>query len=340
MYYSEVFFKKDIYNIIEDDVLLFFSNSPEESSILEFKSGDNLDIQKVYPEVCALHNTQGGLLIIGSPKPRKYDGREIFDGPLTRSPFKDKDWVYQKIAGKISPPPTSIKIHDVKMSDGKYVQIIYIPKSIHPPHQYLDNGIYYLRFETSSKFAPHGLVEAMFNKRQEPSVNCFISKFNFNFYDPTEIEFQITNTTDYPLLGVRGLIKFYNVDEVTQSGNINGDFIKLNESLDFDSNLTCFTADILRPDTVIVRGLASLHRYYVTTGKLPFLAQFYIWSQNMNLKNYGFIISPIQNKSIKYEIKANLFDDASKTIENVLLSEKDEEIISGLKTLLKSIKHN
>ncbi|MNU25471.1 Divergent AAA domain protein [compost metagenome] len=153
MNYSQVFFYKDLYDINENDVIDFFQNSPEESSILELKSGET-KIESIYQEVCALHNMEGGMLIIGAPRPRKADGKEYFDGELTRSSFKNKDWVYQKISSNISPAPSGLRIHDIKMSDGKYIQIIDIPKSSHPPHQCLNNGIYYLRFESESRFAP------------------------------------------------------------------------------------------------------------------------------------------------------------------------------------------
>lgn len=337
MYYSQTFFQKDIYQINENDLLIFFANSPEESSILELKSGGTLQIEKVYSEVCALHNTQGGLIIIGSPKPRKDQGREFFDGELTRSPFKDKDWVYQKISSNISPVPTGLKIHDVKMSDDEYVQIIDIPQSIHPPHQ-CSNGIYYLRFETQSRFAPHGLIEAMFNKRQEPSVDANISKFNFTIYEPTQIEFKISNISQIPMIGVNGLIKFYNIEMCAVSSTISGHFDPLFQAVEPLNDLVCFSGDILRTDSVVVNGLSSLHRYYVTVGRLPFIVHLLVWSSNMNLQSFGFIISSLGNKAIKFEINEDIFQDAAKTIENLLYVEKDEKILFGLNSLLEKVR--
>jgi hypothetical protein len=72
MNYSQVFFNKDIYYITERDVIDFFQNFPEKSSILELKSGET-KIESMYQEVCALHNMEGGMLITGAPRPRKAD---------------------------------------------------------------------------------------------------------------------------------------------------------------------------------------------------------------------------------------------------------------------------
>ncbi|WP_294314607.1 hypothetical protein [uncultured Chryseobacterium sp.] len=120
----------------------------------------------------------------------------------------------------ISPAPSGLRIHDVKMSDSRYIQIIDIPKSLHPPHQCLNNGIYYLRFETESRFAPHGLVEAMFNRRQEPIVDFSLSEFRYVAGIKTEFEFQVFNTSDFPVIGIAGLMKFYGVDNCWVTGKI------------------------------------------------------------------------------------------------------------------------
>lgn len=334
MYYSEVFFKKDIYNINEDDVLQFFSNSPEESSILEFKSGDNLDIQKVYPEVCALHNTQGGLIIIGSPKPRKDEGREFFDGELTRTPFKDKDWVYQKISSNISPAPSGLKIHDVKMSDSKYVQIIDVPKSLHPPHQCLLNGIYYLRFETQSRFAPHGLVEAMFNRVQEPTMLTMLTRLKFSPHQPSLVELQITNDSDFPILGVNGIIKFYNIDKCSKNKSPGGGLVSLSKDEYNRKNIIAFTDQIKKQETIVVKGIASIHKYYVTTGMHPFIIELLVWSSNMNLRKVGYIVFPSRNKAKRFYISEDFLSDTKNIIKQYIDEEEDDIILENLKDLL------
>jgi len=317
MYYSEVFFKKDIYDINENDIINFFRDFLEESSILELKSGDT-KIESIYQEVCALHNTQGGLIIIGAPRPRKEDGREFFDGEITRSLFRNKDWVYQKISSNISPAPSGLRIHDVRMSDSKHVQIIDIPKSLHPPHQCLNNGIYYLRFETESRFAPHGLVEAMFNRRQEPTVDFSLSEFRYVTGVKTELEFQIFNTSDFPVIGIAGLVKFYGVDNCWVTGKVRtSNYNSMYNTIDARYGIRYFQDEFNRNDTTNVKGMASYHRYDITTTNRPFLVSMLVWATNMNLQKIGFLILPNIHKGLKFQTGDDFFSDAKMIIEKV-----------------------
>ena len=78
-----------------DDLQNFFSTEQEEGSVLEFKTGQ-VDINKIFKEVAAFLNTEGGLIIIGSPREakRKIKKHEITfcKGKLTYSKFKGKDF--------------------------------------------------------------------------------------------------------------------------------------------------------------------------------------------------------------------------------------------------------
>lgn len=49
------------------DIKDFFSTRQEESSTLEFKSGE-VDVTDIFKEITAFLNTEGGLLIIGAPR--------------------------------------------------------------------------------------------------------------------------------------------------------------------------------------------------------------------------------------------------------------------------------
>lgn len=337
MYYSEVFFKKDIYDVTEQDLVDFFADSPEESSILELKSGDNLKIEKIFPEVCALHNTQGGLVIIGSPIPRKHEGREYFDGETTRSPFKDKDWLYQKISSNISPIPSGLRIHDVKMTDGKFIQIIDIPKSLHPPHQCLNNGIYYLRFETQSRFATHGLVEAMFNRRQEPTIKFDLSEFRFVNNVPTEYEFMISNESDFPLIGISGVVNFYDVKSCWVTDKLKTPYNKLYNNIDNRYNMSYFIDEFNRNGTTNVKGMVSYHRYNITSENKPFLILMLIWATNMNLRKKGFLIMPNIDKAVSFNIEDDFFDSAKSAVEKMHEVTQDVESKKGLLELLEKL---
>ncbi|MBF6643911.1 MULTISPECIES: AlbA family DNA-binding domain-containing protein [Chryseobacterium] len=333
MSYSQIFFNKEIYDINENDVIDFFQNSPEESSILELKSGET-KIESIYQEVCALHNMEGGLLIIGAPRPKKADGNEYFVGELTRSSFKNKDWLYQKISSHIAPAPSRLKIHDVQMSDGKYIQIIDIPKSLHPPHQCLNNGIYYIRFETQSRFAPHGLVEAMFNRRQEPTVDFSISEYRYVATAPTEFEFQILNISDLPVIGIAGVVDFYGVNNCEIKGQLRTSRNRMPTKIDTRYNIKYFSDEFNRNTSTIVKGMASYFRYYISISNKPFLISMSVWATNMNLQKIGFLILPNINKWIKFNIENDFFMEAKTLIDSSAVNINDEKTRSDLMELL------
>lgn len=338
MYYSEVFFKKDIYNITESDIIDFFQNSPEESSILKLKSGET-KIETIYQEVCALHNTQGGLIITGAPRPRKEENREFFDGELTRSFLRNKDWLYQKISSNVSPAPSGLRIHDVKMSDSRYIQIIDIPKSLYPPHQCLNNGIYYLRFETESRFAPHGLVEAMFNRRQEPIVDFSLSEFRYVAGIRTEFEFQVFNTSNFPVIGIAGLMKFYDVDNCWVKGKVRtSSNHTMYNRIDTRYNIRYFEDEFNRNSTTNVKGIASYHRYDISVANKPFLVSMSVWATNMNLQKIGFLILPNIHKGLKFQTGDDFFSDAKMIIENVSQRMDDKLTKNQLVELLVTLK--
>lgn len=336
MNYSQIFFNKNLYDINENDVIDFFQNFPEESSILELKSGET-KIESIYQEVCALHNMDGGLLIIGAPRPRKADGKEYFDGELTRSAFKNKDWVYQKISSYISPAPSGLRIHDIKMSDGKYIQIIDIPKSLHPPHQCLNDGVYYLRFETQSRFAPHGLVEAMFNRRQEPTVDFSISEYRYVATAPTEFEFQILNISDLPVIGFAGVVNFYGVNNCEIKGQIRTSRNRMPTKIDTRYNIKYFSDEFNRNNSTIVKGMASYFKYYISISNKPFIISMSVWATNMNLQRIGFLILPNIDKWIKFHIENDFFKEAKTLIDSAAVNIDDEKTKSDLMALQSSL---
>ncbi len=337
MNYSELFFKKDLYSITENDVIEFFSQSVEETSILEFKSG-NVSIEKIYSEVAALHNSQGGLLIIGSPKPqRDSNGKEFFDGELTMSSFKNKDWLYQKLYSKISPPPVNLKIHDVRCKEG-IIQILDIPKSINPPHQCLDDGKYYIRFETETKFAPHGLVEALFNRRKEPIIEIsFDTKTLLESESPLRFNLNFSNKSDIPVLNINYIISFFNIQSV-YSHHYDKD---LKRTM-YNSKLTQITDNYLRQNSTLVKGIFSNIDFGIEHFNEPFVVVASSWADNMNLHRKGFLIMP--RKELRHRTFDILEDIFCEVVEQIIdIQEKFYESNpefdwEGFDKLLKKIK--
>ncbi|MDQ1859000.1 helix-turn-helix domain-containing protein [Chryseobacterium sp. WLY505] len=328
MYYSELFFKKNIYDIVEEDLINFFNEEQEESSILEFKSGD-VKLEKVYQEVAALHNSQGGLIVIGSPKPTKDgNGKESFKGDLTKSIHKHKDWLYQKISSNISPAPSNLRIHDVQIKDGGMTQIIDIPKSDTPPHQCLHNGIYYLRFETETRHAPHGLVEAMFNRRQEPIIDCSITSMHLRL--EKSITFNFVNTSDYPLIGLHYNIVFYNISKSQYFDTKNQSWIELDKK---EILFKSFNTEN-KPEVVLVSGVSHESKYRVEHFNKPFMINISVWSSNMNIRKFYFIVNPSFHGNYKLPISDNSNNEVNFAINDIIAKAEAKKENINTKELL------
>lgn len=160
------FFKKSVSEIAIEDIKRLFETPQAETPTLEFKAGE-VSIEKLYKEVTALHNTDGGLLILGSPK----EDKKRFQGALIPSHLTRLALI-QGLGSNIVPPPIGIYVHPIPCEQG-HVYLIDIPKSTNPPHQY--NGCYYVRFDEESKPAPHGFVEALFNRRKLPDLQSAVN---------------------------------------------------------------------------------------------------------------------------------------------------------------------
>lgn len=213
--YIEKIFGKNRNEVTINDLKEYFTTPQEESSVIEFKSGE-VEINDIFKEITAFLNTEGGLLIIGAPREtKKTIGKNIIkicEGELTYSNFKNKDWLYQKIASNIIPTPTDLKIEEYLTENGN-IFLIDIPQSLNPPHQCSADGKYYLRLERDAKPAPHGIVQALFNKRRVPSLTADISIEQID-QNSDKIFVRIKNDSHVPADKVSFLIDIYNVNKV------------------------------------------------------------------------------------------------------------------------------
>lgn len=218
---TEQLFNKLYSEITINDLRTFFSTKQEETSVLEFKSGE-VSLESLYKEVAAFLNTDGGLIIVGTPKEQKETiGKVSFNyciGDLTlTTTIRSKDWLMQKIYTNISPPPTNLKIKDFISPEGNAF-IIEVPQSTTPPHQVDDEGKYYIRLEREAKSAPHGLVEALFNKRKRPALDAEI---NFTpivtIENALEIGIWFKNNSNTPAKNASFIVDVYNAEKVESS---------------------------------------------------------------------------------------------------------------------------
>lgn len=189
----ESIFQKKLYDLTVADLEAFFAEPQEENAILEFKEGST-DVQKLHKEVAAFLNTEGGLLIYGAPRELEHPqkkGYKVAQGALTGSKIRDRDVIMRSLGTGISPAPSGIKIQALEVADGT-VYVLEIPQSMTPPHQEAAKGAYYLRLEREAKPAPHGLVAAMFNKRQRPVLGLLTKTQAFG-KDAIKLTIQVVN---------------------------------------------------------------------------------------------------------------------------------------------------
>lgn len=127
--YLQSFFNKPVEELNLSDVEHFFSIEQEETSTLEFKTGET-EIINLYKEIAAFLNTEGGLIIIGSPREQKIIAgkteKRICKGAITYSNFNSKDWLFQKFYANITPSPVGIVIKEFLTEKGN-VFLIEVP---------------------------------------------------------------------------------------------------------------------------------------------------------------------------------------------------------------------
>lgn len=285
-------FKKGHEEISIDDLKDFFSSPQEETSILEFKSGQ-VEIEDLYKEIAAFLNTEGGLIIVGAPKETKVDvGKNKIircQGELTYSKFRNKDWLSQKIATNIAPSPAGIKIVEFHLESGA-VFLIDIKQSITPPHQVSSEGRYYIRMESEAKPAPHGLVQALFDKRSKPQLyaKLKIEKGN-DLEDYALVSFH--NNSKVPADKVSVYIDIYNVHQVESKYNFEHYLDdELGKKFSFNKNT----------DQVLVRVISFPIDFTVIHNKSKYLICASYWSKetdyNFNFWTYDPITRKITNQ--------------------------------------------
>lgn len=213
--FSLSYFEKNLHDLEYKDIEDFFAEPKEETNRIEFKSffgpKGNIDnkINSVIRGICALLNSEGGLLIWGAPKGQQIEGKveEIYQGELSPvDELYEKDRLISKISDKITPLPVGIKL-EILTKHEKNVYVFEVQESFYKPHQF--NNRYYARLDGQTRPAPHYLIEAMFKQIKFPNLNGFM-RFE-----------KITQSTEYIALRLTVLIvnrtEFQNAENVSFS---------------------------------------------------------------------------------------------------------------------------
>lgn len=295
MIWIQIILKKKVFGkkrdkVTFEDIKNYFSTPQEESSVVEFKSGE-VEINDIFKEITAFLNTEGGLLVIGAPRETKQIiGKNVIkvcEGELTYSNFKNKDWLYQKIASNIVPTPTDLKIEEFLTEKGN-VFLIDISQSLNPPHQCSSDGRYYLRLERDAKPAPHGIVQALFNKRRIPSLSVGITIKDVRSHQDN-IVVSIKNESSVPAEKVAYIIDVYNVEQV--KSNYNFQFTE-----DTLGNKFCFTG---HTEQVLVQVINLPIKFEIQHSGKEYLILVAFWCRDLDFDFKFFTYSPNEKKIVR-----------------------------------------
>lgn len=178
--FSKQFFGKSLNEITYEDIEVYFEEEREESNILEFKSGqndkasfDDTLTKKIIRAISSFLNSEGGLLIWGSPRDVAKDKGDrkvkVAQGALyPNKVYNKKDQLLNKIIRSISYMPTGVKLVILK-KDADFVYVFEVQESSSKPHQY--DSQYLIRLDGQTLPAPHYLVDSMFKAIKQPELD-------------------------------------------------------------------------------------------------------------------------------------------------------------------------
>ena len=185
MDYAKSYFGKSLDSLTYQNVEDFFKEAREESTRIEFKSYSaqhgnfKKNLEGVIRGLCALLNSEGGILIWGAPEGQKATGKQedIFQGVLSPvNELKEKDGLINTISDTINPLPVGITVKILDNGSNQCVYVFEVQVSNYRPHQY--KHIYYARLDGQTRPAPHYLVEALMRRITYPNIEAYLKITN------------------------------------------------------------------------------------------------------------------------------------------------------------------
>jgi len=276
---------KALFDLTQQDIEDYFIQPREETSILEFKSGE-AKVNGIFKEICAFLNTEGGLLIVGTPKEQKVGktGKRICRGKPVPSHFRSKQWLYSLLTANIVPVPDDIHIHEIPADGGK-LYVIEVEQSHHPPHQFLTDGRYYIRSEQEARPASHGIVEALFFKYRYPRLlaELQIHRSPRNVENFNEIYIDITNTSAVPTDQVNYLIQLMNIQEINHNGEISA--VKTGADGNYEIQGVI--------DRVLIDERNYPLHFEIVNRQEPFIVSVMVWNKDSRLFKINGLFDPM-----------------------------------------------
>ena len=117
-------------------------------------------MKKVKKGICALLNSEAGILIWGAPVGPEVSGKKekVFKGSLSPvSKRYEKDQLINMMADSLTPMPVSVKVQPLE-TDDRVVYVFEVLASAYRPHQFANQ--YFIRMDGQTRPAPHYLVES------------------------------------------------------------------------------------------------------------------------------------------------------------------------------------
>ena len=135
-------FSKSVEELTANDIQSLINEGVSESIELDYKRDlptDPAGWDELYADVCAFANTLGGYIIYGVDE---QGGRPVsIVGVQTNNPDELKQRLNQRILRNIRPRPVPVpRITAIDMTNGRYVLVIYVPRSWQSPHAVSSSG--------------------------------------------------------------------------------------------------------------------------------------------------------------------------------------------------------
>ncbi len=266
-----------------------------EHEYLEFKSGE-VRMNDLARECCAMLNTAGGLIIVGSPR-EQYKmhkgkrGKTFCMGNIHPSAFKNAAWLQEQICKAITPTPSveEVNVFQIKAERGKSVFLLAIETSSRKPCQ-LEDGRFYYRQNTSVRPMAYPMVRDFFIEKKQPLYKSSIA-FHDDAGSPANILRLAIKVKNFSLIAPKASrieLGFAHVDEVLKNDLI---YEKIKDKI------TIFGCKDESPlfDEREKEFSISLRHFFK-----PFYFEISVWSTGSSLHMQRFIYDPVNRKLIKH----------------------------------------
>lgn len=284
-------FGKRIEEFVIGDLKEFFETDREETSILEFKAAGT-EIEAICKEISAFLNTEGGILVIGAPREQKISTKNgekrVCQGALTFDQrFKSKTSLLQSISSKIIPSPLGIRIFEHREEDGG-VFVVEIQQSSIPPHQCSFDGRYYIRLEEMAKFAPHGLIQALFQKRRTAKLKSEVHIEEL-YNDCDRVILEIINISAVPAEKVHFSVIIFNIRAIKKD-----DVFTISPDQQYGKKFS-YLGDV---SGIVAKGMSYRWSFELEHRKELYYFQVGMWAKELDYEDEIFQYDPVEQNLI------------------------------------------